>query len=121
MLQVRRVCLCVYLGPLSYTTISSGYIGGAILERLLQHHTASTSEITALVRNPDKVPLFASIGVKTVVGSHDDGALLERQASESDVVFACVSFSSMGWTRSVLTVADRPCGGLGRRRSCRGV
>ncbi|KAF8438924.1 hypothetical protein L210DRAFT_3646462 [Boletus edulis BED1] len=68
---------------------ATGYIGGAVLERLLQHHTAPRSEITALVRNAAKAPMFASIGVKTVLGSLDDVALLEQQASESDVVFTC--------------------------------
>lgn len=67
-----------------------------MLERLLQHRTAPNSEITALVRDPAKIPLFKAIGVKTVVGSLEDGALIERQASKSDVVFACVRFSFMG-------------------------
>ena len=52
------------------------------------------SEITALVRNAAKLPLFASIGVKTLFGSLDDATLIERQASKSDVVFACVSLCS---------------------------
>ncbi|KAG8216629.1 hypothetical protein J3R82DRAFT_6824 [Butyriboletus roseoflavus] len=85
-----------------FITGATGYIGGATLERLLQHRTASTSEITALVRNPDKATLFASIGVKTVVGSHDDGPLLERQASESDVVFACADADHVGACEAIL-------------------
>ncbi|KAF8438923.1 hypothetical protein L210DRAFT_3761142 [Boletus edulis BED1] len=68
---------------------ATGYIGGGVLERLLQHRTASTSQITALVRNAAKIPLLASTGVKTVFGTLDNVALIERQASESDVVFAC--------------------------------
>jgi hypothetical protein len=92
-------------GSISYpVSRSSGYIGGAVLERLLQHRTAPNSQITALVRNAAKIPLFASIGVKTVDGSLDDGALLERQAFESDVVFACVSFFGLGRHR-LLTMA----------------
>ncbi|KAG6379927.1 hypothetical protein JVT61DRAFT_10494 [Boletus reticuloceps] len=77
------------LPPHTIVSRSSGYIGGAVLERLLKHHTAPRSVITALVRNAAKAPMFASIGVKAVLGSLDDVALLEQQASESDVVFAC--------------------------------
>ncbi|KAI9461371.1 hypothetical protein HD554DRAFT_2041450 [Boletus coccyginus] len=81
---------------------SSGYIGGAVLERLLRHRTAPFSEITALVRDASKVPLFASIAVKIVLGSYDDGALLERQASESDVVFACAHADHVGACEAIL-------------------
>ncbi|KAG6379926.1 hypothetical protein JVT61DRAFT_10493 [Boletus reticuloceps] len=68
---------------------ATGYIGGGVLERLLRHRTAPTSQITALVRNAAKIPLLSSTGVKTVFGTLDNVALIERQASESDVVFAC--------------------------------
>ena len=61
-----------------------------MLDRLLRHSTFATSEIIVLVRKADKVPAFESLGVKTVLGSYDDHALLEKQASLSDVVFACV-------------------------------
>ncbi|KAH0835027.1 hypothetical protein J3R83DRAFT_10764 [Lanmaoa asiatica] len=83
-------------------TGATGYIGGAVLERLLQHRTAPTLEITALIRDPGKVPLFASIGVKTIVGSHGDGALLEQQASQSDVVFACANADHVGACEAIL-------------------
>ena len=61
-----------------------------MLERLLQHPTFATSDITVLIRKADKVPAFESLGVKTVLGSYDDHVLLEKQASLSDVVVACV-------------------------------
>ena len=61
-----------------------------MLDRLLRHHTFVRSEITVLVRKADKVPAFESLGVKTVLGSYDDHALLEKQASLSDVIVACV-------------------------------
>ena len=61
-----------------------------MLERLLQHPTFATSDITVLIRKSDKVPAFESLGVKTVLGSYDDHVLLEKQASLSDVVVACV-------------------------------
>ena len=61
-----------------------------MLDRLLRHHTFVRSEITVLVRKADKVLAFESLGVKTVLGSYDDHALLEKQASLSDVIVACV-------------------------------
>ncbi|KAI9461365.1 hypothetical protein HD554DRAFT_2223603 [Boletus coccyginus] len=85
-----------------FITGATGYIGGAVLERLLRHRMAPFSEITALVRDASKVPLFASIAVKTVVGSYDDGTLLERQASESDVVFACAHADHVGACEAIL-------------------
>ncbi|KAF8555874.1 NAD(P)-binding protein [Imleria badia] len=81
---------------------ATGYIGGTVLKHLLQHRTAPASEITALVRNAEKIPLFASISVKTVLGALDDGALLERQASESDVVFACADSDHVGACEAIL-------------------
>ncbi|KAN0086261.1 hypothetical protein V8E55_007395 [Tylopilus felleus] len=81
---------------------ATGYIGGTVLSRLLQHHTAPTSEITALVRNPAKVPLLASIGVNTLFGTLDDSALLERQASKSDVVIACADSDHVGSCEAIL-------------------
>jgi len=61
-----------------------------VLDRLLRHSTFATSEITALVRKADKASVFESLGVKTVLGSYDDHALLEKQASLSDIVIECV-------------------------------
>jgi len=72
-----------------FITGATGYIAGSVLDRLLRHPTSATSEITVLVRKADKVPAFESLGVRTVLGSYDDHALLEKQASLSDVIFAC--------------------------------
>ncbi|KAG8217077.1 hypothetical protein J3R82DRAFT_5099 [Butyriboletus roseoflavus] len=72
-----------------FITGATGYIAGSVLDRLLRHPTFATSEITVLIRKADKVPAFESLGVKTVLGSYDDHALLEKQASLSDVIFAC--------------------------------
>ncbi|KAF8555770.1 NAD(P)-binding protein [Imleria badia] len=85
-----------------FITGATGYIGGVVLERLLEHRTAPDSEITALVRDPAKVAQFASIGVKTVLGSLEDGALLERLASKSDVVFACADADHVGACKAIL-------------------
>jgi uncharacterized protein YbjT (DUF2867 family) len=92
-----KCILFVLIYPyLMYTSPLAGYIGGAVLARLLEHPTFPTSEITALVRKADKIPAFDSIGVNTVLGSYSDLELLEERASQSDVVFACVSLHAGG-------------------------
>ncbi|KAF9220841.1 NAD(P)-binding protein [Gyrodon lividus] len=85
-----------------FITGATGYIGGAVLARLLEHHTFPTSEITALIRKADKVPAFESIGIKTVLGSHSDVELLEKQASQSDVVFACADADNVPACEAIL-------------------
>ncbi|KAF9240417.1 hypothetical protein BU15DRAFT_45759 [Melanogaster broomeanus] len=85
-----------------FITGATGYIGGAILLRLLEHPTFPTSEITALVRKADKVPEFESIGVKTLLGSYSDLELLENQAAQSDVVFACADADNVQACEAIL-------------------
>ncbi|KIJ63848.1 hypothetical protein HYDPIDRAFT_133756 [Hydnomerulius pinastri MD-312] len=85
-----------------YLTFNSGYIGGAVLLRLLDHPTFASSEITALLRKAEKVPAFESIGVKTVLGSNSDLDLLEKQASQSDIVFACANADDVPACEAIL-------------------
>lgn len=68
-----------------------GYIGGSVLSHLLNHPEAPSFNITALVRSSDRAEKFKSIfGINTVIGSHSDSPLMEKLASEADVVFAMV-------------------------------
>ncbi|EMD33972.1 hypothetical protein CERSUDRAFT_117492 [Gelatoporia subvermispora B] len=68
---------------------ATGYIGGQVVQRLLAHPSASTFEITALVRSPEKATLLESkFGVKAVVGHHGELEKLEQLASEAHVVFS---------------------------------
>lgn len=62
-----------------------------MLSRLLQHPHASSFNVTVLVRDPSKAEKLRSLGVNVVVGSHSDQSLMERLASDSDVVIATVS------------------------------
>jgi nucleoside-diphosphate-sugar epimerase len=75
----------------------TGYIGGAVLARFLQHPNAASFEFTLLVRNPEKAEGFRRMGLNTVVGSLADEALLERLASEADVVIATVRNYALHW------------------------
>jgi hypothetical protein len=65
-----------------------GYIGGAVLLRLLNHPDASSFKITALVRSHEKADKLKALGVEAVVGSLSDVALLEALAAEAHVVIA---------------------------------
>ncbi|KAJ7242688.1 hypothetical protein C8J57DRAFT_1367366 [Mycena rebaudengoi] len=72
---------------------ATGYVGGTILRRLVEHPRAATFEITLLVRDPLKEQKLSSLGLglKVVVGSHADTTLLEALSSEADVVFAAAN------------------------------
>lgn len=69
---------------------NQGYIGSSVLERLQNYTDASTFEITAIVRSPQKAEKFRQFGVNAVVGSFDDADLLEDLTAAADVVFDTV-------------------------------
>lgn len=69
-----------------FITGVTGYIGGSILQRLLDHPKSDTFQITALVRNEEKAKKLHSIGVKAVVASLDDSDKLRELASAANVV-----------------------------------
>ncbi|KAI0649448.1 NAD-P-binding protein [Trametes meyenii] len=71
-----------------FITGATGYIGGSVLERLLKHPSASTFDITALVRNADKAKILESkFGVKAIVGNHQELDKLESLAENAHVIF----------------------------------
>jgi nucleoside-diphosphate-sugar epimerase len=69
-----------------------GYIGGSVLQRLLNHPKRESFEITALVRSADKAKLLNTLGVKTVVASLSDLDRLTELAAASDIVIHTVIF-----------------------------
>ena len=74
---------------------------------------SSVFSSTALLTRP-RSPALVHVGcVKVIVGSLGDGSLIERQASKSDVVFACARFFSIGWL-GVVVDDDHLC----RRGPC---
>ncbi|CCD42791.1 similar to NAD-dependent epimerase/dehydratase [Botrytis cinerea T4] len=62
--------------------IGPGYIGGEILDLLLQE---GCYEITVLVRRQAAAEELAKLGVRTVIGSLSDSDIIARQASLSDI------------------------------------
>lgn len=73
-----------------FMTGITGYIGGAVLQHFLRHADASSFAITALIRSADKAEKLKAFGVNAVVGSLTDFKLVEKLASEADIVIAMV-------------------------------
>ncbi|KAI0682662.1 NAD(P)-binding protein [Cerioporus squamosus] len=70
-----------------FYTGATGYIGGVVLQLILQHPQASTFAITALVRDAAKAQLLESkFGVKAVVGSLQDLDKLTELAENAHIV-----------------------------------
>ena len=73
----------------------TGYIGGAVLSRLIHDPEASRCQVTVLVRNEEKARALRSFQVKALVGSLDDVETIRSLAAQADVVYECVSASSV--------------------------
>ncbi|KAJ7854001.1 NAD(P)-binding protein [Mycena leptocephala] len=83
-------------------TSAYSYIGGTVLARFLAHPRADTFQFTVLVRDPKKAEKFKDLGVKAVVGSHKDAQLVEKLASEADVVIATADCDDLGAAKATL-------------------
>lgn len=70
--------------------IPPGYVGGTVLQRLLDHPKRDTFEVTALVRNADKAKVLNTLGVNTVVASLSDRDKVTELAGASSVVINTV-------------------------------
>ena len=71
--------------------MTSGYIGGSVLAKLLEYPKFRSFNVTAIVRDVKKAEKLRALGVKTAIGSHSDKPFVEKLAEESDVVIATVS------------------------------
>ncbi|KAJ7495586.1 hypothetical protein FB451DRAFT_1360298 [Mycena latifolia] len=91
-----------------------GYIGGAVLARFLAHSRANTFDITVLVRDPKKAAKFEELGVHAVVGSHSDAELVEKLASEADVI-AMADCDDLGAAQATLKGLRKRHAQLGTR------
>ncbi|KAJ7136659.1 NAD-binding protein [Mycena epipterygia] len=85
-----------------FLTGATGYIGGAVLTRFLAHPHADTFHFTVLVRDAKKAEKFNELGIKAVVGSHSDAHLVEKLASEADVVIATADCDDLGAAKATL-------------------
>lgn len=73
---------------------NTGYIGGSVFLRLLDHPNFANFKITALVRSREKWNKLRKMGINAVRGSLSDLSLLESLASHADVVVSAVCASS---------------------------
>ncbi|OBZ72502.1 Uncharacterized protein C2A9.02 [Grifola frondosa] len=85
-----------------FLTGATGYIGGAVLERLLAHPSVGTFDITALVRSPEKAKLLETFGVKPVVGSLTELDKLAALAEQAHVVFECADSDDLPAMEAIL-------------------
>lgn len=72
----------------------TGYLGGSTLLRLLKHPKRDSFDITILIRAASKAQSFESYGLRTVIGSLGDHDILERECSQTDILFQSVSWSA---------------------------
>ncbi|KAI0719155.1 NAD(P)-binding protein [Cerioporus squamosus] len=86
-----------------FVTGATGYIGGSVLARLLSHPRASTFDIYALVRNPEKAGILKSkFGVTVVIGSHDDLQKVHDLAEKAQVIFNLADADNEDLIRAIL-------------------
>ncbi|KAI5997250.1 hypothetical protein F5J12DRAFT_851731 [Pisolithus orientalis] len=83
-----------------FFTGATGYVGGTVLTRLIDHPTFANSEITLLIRpsKKDKISALHSLGLNTVLGSYNDLDILEEQASKADIVFSVADADNLAAT-----------------------
>ncbi|KAF4612613.1 hypothetical protein D9613_011857 [Agrocybe pediades] len=81
---------------------ATGFIGGAVLNRLLEHPDASTFAFTALVRSSLKASKLEAIGVKAVVGSLKDEPLVESLAADADMIISMADCDDVDIAKSYL-------------------
>ena len=85
-------------------TASSGYIGAAVTSRLLEHSTPNL-KFSALVRSQDKADKLKSVlncNIEAVVGDLSDSALVEKLASDADIVLSIASSDDLASIEAVL-------------------
>ncbi|KAI6142651.1 hypothetical protein BKA82DRAFT_1003327 [Pisolithus tinctorius] len=87
-----------------FFTGATGYVGGTVLTRLVDHPTFANSEITLLVRpsKKDKISALHSLGLNTVLGSYNDLDILEEQASKADIVFSVADADNLAAAQAIL-------------------
>ncbi|KAG9021442.1 hypothetical protein FRB95_002126 [Tulasnella sp. JGI-2019a] len=79
---------------------ATGYIGGSVLVDLTKKYPDFV--YSALVRNPKDNNAIEALGVKIIQGSHTDFDLIEKSASESDIVFNFADCDDLPLTEAIL-------------------
>ncbi|KAF8817124.1 NAD(P)-binding protein [Phlegmacium glaucopus] len=87
-----------------FITGATGFIGGSVVARLLQHPDAKSFQITALVRSAEKAEKLKTLGLHTIIGSYTDNDLsfLTEAAAHADVVFEIADADNAAPTRAIM-------------------
>ena len=89
-----------------FLTGATGYVGGSFLSRLLELPTPP-HKITALIRSSEKIKIFENLSERHtncigVQGSYEDHHLLERLASENEVVVQTADCDDVPMMQAIL-------------------
>jgi len=85
-----------------FYTGATGYIGGSVLQRLLDHPKRDAFEITALVRNADKAKVLNNLGVNTVVASLFDFDKVAELSANANVVINTADSDNLEAVKAIL-------------------
>jgi nucleoside-diphosphate-sugar epimerase len=85
-----------------FITGATGYIGGAVLTRLVKAAKTKNWHITALVRSENSIPKLKELGVHAVIGSLDSTDLLIKEATEADVVIDTADADHLSGTKALV-------------------
>ncbi|KAF8815577.1 NAD(P)-binding protein [Phlegmacium glaucopus] len=94
MIQKIRIFI---LGP-------TGYVGGSVLGRLVDHPNRTSFAITALVHQQEKAQKLKSLGldIKVVAGTTENSELLASLAADADVVINATDDGKLNLVESIL-------------------
>lgn len=81
----------------------TGYIGGTILQRLLDHEDRATFDITVLVRDYLKAEKLHQFGITPVIGSLQDTEKLAQLASQADIVIHAANADDLPAVKAILS------------------
>lgn len=79
---------------------ATGYIGGAVFTGI--RNAYPNVPIAALVRNLESNPALTAAGARVVQGSHSDLDIIQKEASEADLVINCADADDLELTKALL-------------------
>jgi nucleoside-diphosphate-sugar epimerase len=83
--------------------IGPGYIGREVIDRLLENGYT----VTTLVRRKEAVQELEEAGVKTVMGTIDDAAIITDYTAKSDIVFHIATADHLDSVNAVIAGIDQ--------------
>src|ERR1700728_1359575 len=86
-----------------FVTGASGYIGGSVASKLLD----AGHEVLGLVRSEEKARLVEEGGIETIVGTLNDGVILQNAARQVDGVINAASSDHRGAVEALVGASER--------------